>query len=65
MIYETKTNYYAEWIDEDSVVNNRYIGSTVEEMTANSHKIREEEQCYPFIIEERIERRVIMQKGRK
>lgn len=70
MILENNTNYYAEWFgyeDNNSVrfTNNKFIGNTIDEAIANSHRIMKEEKCKVFIIEERIERTIIMQRSLK
>lgn len=60
MIQEYKTHYMAEWIDDEDLFNDKYLGDSIDVAISEAHKLKDEMGVYPFIVEIRKEKRVIM-----
>lgn len=61
MILKNKTTYYAEWLDDKDVLNHKYLASSIDQAIVEAHTIAKEYDCRPFIIEKRVEKRIILQ----
>lgn len=61
MIRDVSIYYTMEWVDDEGVVNENWLGKTIDEAISEAHSIAKEKGCNPFIIETRVEKNLIMQ----